>query len=94
MVNLHHIHVLALAWTWMKCNRFNCMESVESMGCWLPGSWCLLVITPMGLDVIQSIQLYGIDGDPCLWLGYDALGQMSLDQSDYTLTLTLSWEWM
>jgi hypothetical protein len=55
-----------------ECNRFNCMESVESMGCWLPGSWCLLVITPMGLDVIQSIQLYGIDGDPCLWLGYDA----------------------
>ena len=42
MVNLHHIQVLALAWAWMKCNRFNCMESMESMRCWLLGSWCLL----------------------------------------------------
>ena len=73
MVNLHHIQVLALAWTWMKCNRFNCMESVESMGCWLPGSWCLLVITPMGLDVIQSIQLYGIDARGILAFGLDMM---------------------
>ena len=29
-VNLHLIHVLALALTWIKCYRFNCMESVSN----------------------------------------------------------------
>ena len=50
----------------------------------------------MGLDVIQSIQLYGIDARGILAFGLDMmpLGQRSLDQSDYTLTLTLSWDWM
>ena len=30
-VNLHHIQVLALALTWMKCYRFNWMESVSKL---------------------------------------------------------------
>ena len=30
-VNLHHIQVWALALTWMKSYRFNCMESVSKL---------------------------------------------------------------
>jgi len=43
----------------------------------------------MGVDVMQSIQLMESMGDPSLWLGYDALGQRSLDQKWLHLDLDL-----